>query len=207
MQLKCDTHSSPEKSLKEFLENVFSSLISPLPVKVYDIQTMDQAIELIMKMMSCPVCSRSLTVSPFDKYVVRYMKTEEGAKMPFRTRDSDAGWDLYAIATTDLLPHRVTEVPTGIALEMPSNLYATIEGRSSFHSRGIHTNRGIIDAEYRGEITVFMQNNTDTMVTVKKWERFAQLIFHYLTPVELIVTKELTPSSRGTGRLGSTGRF
>ena len=159
MQLKCDTHSSPEKSLKEFLENVFSSLISPLPVKVYDIQTMDQAIELIMKMMSCPVCSRSLTVSPFDKYVVRYMKTEEGAKMPFRTRDSDAGWDLYAIATTDLLPHRVTEVPTGIALEMPSNLYATIEGRSSFHSRGIHTNRGIIDAEY---------SNSGEVVLVKK---------------------------------------
>lgn len=207
MHLKCPTHSAPEQTLKQFLENLFSSLFSINTVKVYDVNTTSEAIDLMLQVLSCPVCSRNMSLTQYADSVVRYKKLEEGAKMPFKAHATDAGWDLYSISTVDLLPHRTTEVCTGIALEMPENLYATFEGRSSFHSRGIQTNRSIIDSGFRGELTVFMRNDTDTAVIIRKWERFAQLVFHYNIPVKLVVTKELTPSDRGENKFGSTGQF
>jgi dUTP pyrophosphatase len=204
------THASGETTLKEFLENVLGSLTthhdSPYK-KIYPISGADQAIDLILRLINCPFCANRLRVLPQDPFIVRYKKLHEGAKLPSKTYDTDVGWDLYALATVDLFPNTITEVCTGIALEMPHHLYATVDSRSSFGSMGISNHRSIYDPEYRGEITVFMNNTSSDMVTVKKWQRFAQLIFHAQTPIKFVVSDELTPSSRGTNALGSTGSF
>jgi dUTP pyrophosphatase len=203
----CQTHASPETSFKEFLDNVLSSLTGSAYNNVYNITSREQAVQTILHVTSCPICSKATRINAYDEYVVRYKKLEEGAKLPLKAHPTDAGFDVYALYTTDLLPGVITEVPTGIALEMPPCLYATFEGRSSFHARGVHTNRGVIDADYRGEVSPFMINNTSELITIKRWERCAQLVFHYQIPVKLVVSHELTPTERGTGRKGSTGQF
>jgi dUTP pyrophosphatase len=90
---------------------------------------------------------------------------------------------------------------------MPDCLYATIDGKSSYNRREIITFRGIIDAGYRGEVSVFMKNTTGNRITIQRWQRFAQMIFHYSVPVYFISTGELAPSERGEGGFGSTGQF
>lgn len=201
------THSNNEATVKEFLENVFGSLYGgPEYKKIYDLHGTEDAVDTVLKLLACPYCSRRMKLISQEPYVVRYKKLGEGAKMPIRAHDSDVGWDLYALETTDLLPHQICEVRTGLALEMSTDLYCTLEGRSSWGSKGVILHRGIIDPDYRGHISGFMLNTTDTMLTVRKWERFAQLIFHRQAPIRFVVSDELTPSQRGEGRLGSTGR-
>jgi dUTP pyrophosphatase len=207
MKPQCINHASPEFSFRTFVENVIDSVSTFHYRKVYDIRCNADAVDMICHVVACPVCSKSSRIDVHDKSIVKYKKLEEGAKMPFKAYSTDAAFDLYSLYTIDLLPGIVTQVHTGIAFEMPNNMYATLEARSSFHSKGIHTNRGIIDAGYRGEVSGFLVNNTDATWTIKRWERFSQIIFHHISPVSLLVADELTPSERGQGRLGSTGKM
>lgn len=207
MQFYCQTHASPEVSFKEFLEDAISSLYSSSRHNIYDISKRDDLVATIMHVTSCPICSRATKLNVYNEMVIRYMKLAEGAKMPQKAFDTDAAYDVYALYTTDLIPGVMTEVKTGIALEMPYPLYATFEGRSSFHFKNIITTRGIIDNEYRGEVSPFMINHSDALYTITKWERCAQLIFHYGVPTRLVVSDELTPTQRGIKGVGSTGRY
>ena len=64
---------------------------------------------------------------------------------------------------------------------------------------------GVIDPDYRGEITVPLLNTSAEAYTVAKGERIAQLIFQpYLRP-EFIRVDALTTTRRGGGGFGHTG--
>ncbi|HXK34516.1 MAG TPA: dUTP diphosphatase, partial [Dehalococcoidia bacterium] len=73
--------------------------------------------------------------------------------------------------------------------------------------KGVGVAFGTIDADYRGEAFVTMW----TFGGVERYElqpgdRIAQLVVARLAPVEVVEVQELTPSSRGDGGHGSTGR-
>ena len=204
----CQSHASPEITFKQFLENVLSSYKDANYCKAYpEISNRDEAVDAIMHVVSCPICTRATKLNVYQEQVIRFKKLEEGAQMPRKAYATDAAYDMYALITTDLLPGIITEVPTGIALEMPYPIYATFEGRSSFHIKNIITTRGIIDNEYRGEVSPYIINNSDELYTIKKGERCAQLIFHYGVPTKLVVSQELSETERGVRGTGSTGKF
>lgn len=198
----CNTDISVDHFLKDLIQ---SYLTRSKQHPVYNVKSVDELVSVIHKVVSCPVCSRSVKVNPYESFVIKYKKLVEGAKVPAFQHSNDAGADLYSLTTIDLIPDIGTEVPTGIALEMPDCLYATINGRSSFNGRGINTYRGIIDAGYRGEITVFMKNTSEEIITISRWQRFAQLTFHYRLSIDFAVVNELSESERGTAGFGSTG--
>jgi len=197
---------SSDQSVQYFLKDLIQSYLNRnKQYPVYDIKNVDELVSKIHSVLTCPVCTRSIKVNPYRDYVVKYKKLEEGAKVPMFQHSNDAGADLYALTTIDLHPDENTEVHTGIALDMPDCIYATIEGRSSFNGRGISTYRGIIDPGYRGEISAFMKNSSNEIITISRWQRFAQLIFHYRLDIRFAVVNELSKSERGTNRWGSTG--
>lgn len=201
-------HPRPEATFAEFVDNAVHSYIHRDEInKVYEIETQRQLVDFIVYTAHCPVCAASMKISPSASATVLFKKLREGAKCPEKAHETDAGFDLYSIHTVDLLPGGTVEVDTGIALEMPKYLYATIDGKSSFGAKGIHTFRGIIDAGFRGHLSVFMRNDSSERVTVARYQKFAQLIFHYTIPIQLVSTHELSSSPRGEGRLGSTGKF
>ncbi|MDR2799712.1 MAG: dUTP diphosphatase, partial [Desulfovibrio sp.] len=64
---------------------------------------------------------------------------------------------------------------------------------------------GVIDPDYRGEISVFLLNTGHEPYTVRKGERIAQMVFQpILRPVARIVA-ELGKTGRGAGGFGHTG--
>ena len=65
---------------------------------------------------------------------------------------------------------------------------------------------GVIDNDYRGEVQVVLQNNTDTPYTVKKNARIAQFIFELNSIPCLTVTNTLPSTTRGNQGFGSTNR-
>jgi dUTP pyrophosphatase len=65
---------------------------------------------------------------------------------------------------------------------------------------------GVIDAGYRGEVRVVMENLGDTTTEIHAGDKLVNLIPYPVltTPVE--VSEELAESSRNDGGFGSSGR-
>ena len=64
---------------------------------------------------------------------------------------------------------------------------------------------GVIDADYRGELRVFLQNNGTETQTVENGERIAQLVITPCLDIEIEETDELSETLRGASGFGSTG--
>ncbi len=65
---------------------------------------------------------------------------------------------------------------------------------------------GVIDPDYRGEIIVWLLNTSHKEMQLKCGDRMAQLVFlHYCRP-EFRKVASLSPTDRGSGGFGHTGK-
>jgi len=101
-------------------------------------------------------------------------------------------------------------VPSGIAIALPSADYvALVFARSSMGvKKGIclANGVGVIDSDYRGEITVGLLNTGSGDYTVLPGDRIAQLMVVPVVQPEIRLVDELDETERGAGGFGSTGR-
>ena len=63
---------------------------------------------------------------------------------------------------------------------------------------------GTIDAEYRGEIGVIMNNTGNLSHTINKGDKIAQMVIMPVPMIKWIETDELSDTERGEGGYGST---
>jgi len=154
------------------------------------------------------------TVRMEIRFLTKEELLEEGvveeslAKEPYRSRTTDAGYDLYSVQNIVLGPKTSTIVHTGIQIAAPPGYYYTIEGRSSLYMAGIFPNRAIIDATYTGEALVSLTNTGDDAYEIKRGERIAQLLIHKQYHAKFDIVKEfsLCYNQRGMNGFGSTGK-
>lgn len=132
----------------------------------------------------------------------------EDARMPFRKRSTDVGYDIYSIEDKIIPAKGASIVRTGIQISAPPGYYYTIEGRSSLWIKGIFPNRGIIDATYCGEVVVSLVNVNDSDFLVSSGDRIAQIIIGKQYDADFERVEEFSPeyNQRGTDGFGSTGR-
>ena len=122
-----------------------------------------------------------------------------------------AGADLYACLSEPVLiePGQTAWIPTGIAMEVPKGCAGLIYARSGLAcKKGLApANKvGVIDSDYRGEITVVVHNHGSLAQTVTCGERIAQMVITpVLTPAYEEV-QDLSDTGRGQGGFGSTGQ-
>ena len=133
-----------------------------------------------------------------------------GEGLRYETTGS-AGADLRAAIDSPMTlgRHERVYIPTGIAIEMPEYMMGGVYSRSGLGSKhGIVVTQGVgvIDSDYRGELLVALSNRGDVPYTVKVGERIAQLVFHYIMLPQFDIVEHLTPTVRGTGSFGSTGK-
>lgn len=142
---------------------------------------------------------------------IRVKILKEGAKLPTYGTAEAAGADLHACipAPITIAPGESAFIPTGIALEVPKGCAGLIYARSGLAcKRGLApANKvGVVDSDYRGEITVVLHNHGAVAQTVENGERIAQfLITPVLTPAYETV-QELSETVRSSGGFGSTGK-
>lgn len=143
-----------------------------------------------------------------DPIRLEYKKISESAKLPFRKRETDAGWDLYSTVEMLVPAHGTATINTGIIISSPPGWHYTIEGRSGLGMNGIVPFRGIIDSSYTGEVLVQMINNTNSPYHIQIGDRIAQIILHKTVPVEFVEVDEFSPeyNLRGTAGFGASGR-
>ena len=142
--------------------------------------------------------------------IIRTKRLKEGARLPTYGTVEAAGADLYACieAPVVIAPGETAWISTGIAVEVPKGCAGLIYARSSLGTkRGLApANKvGVVDSDYRGEITVVLLNHGSEPQTIENGERVAQFIITpVITPVYTEV-EELTDTIRGTKGFGSTG--
>lgn len=165
------------------------------------------------------------------KLPVVKIKVFPGGHMPEKKTKGAAAYDCYAridgsgkdqyynsdrgLHYTPGINGWTTKTPLGFALEMPEKVHAFILARSSMglKTKLVVTNGvGLIDSDYRGEVCI-LYRELDPSLEATNWsindaiydgDRIAQLLFN--VPVELVQVDELTPTKRGEGGFGSTGK-
>ena len=73
-------------------------------------------------------------------------------------------------------------------------------------SRRLALTGGVIDAGYRGEIKVLMENLGDSPAVIHAGDKLANLIPYPVLTGEVQVVDDLNDSSRKAGGFGSSGR-
>ena len=134
--------------------------------------------------------------------------------LPEPATKHSAGVDLRAAieGELELAPGERRAIPTGFAVAIPPGYEGQVRGRSglALESGIVLPNApGTIDADYRGEIQVILQNTGGQPFRLVRGDRIGQLV---IAPVAVPVFEEVQESEalgstrRGAGGFGHTGR-
>lgn len=116
----------------------------------------------------------------------------------------DIGYDLYSAEELTIPAHGAAGVHTGIAIEFVAAAGGIVKTRSGMAKKRLLCNAGVIDAGYRGEVIVLMENLGDEPYAIHKGDKIAQLLEHRFLASE-VVEGELNEAARGVKGFGSTG--
>jgi dUTP pyrophosphatase len=136
----------------------------------------------------------------------------ESIPLPEPATAGSAGMDLRAAidAPLTLAPGDSALVPSGIAIHIGDPGWcALIVPRSGLgHRHGLVMGNlvGVIDADYQGPLMISCWNRGSQPYTIAVGERIAQLLLVPVAQARLKQVTEFTPSTRGEGGFGSTGR-
>jgi dUTP pyrophosphatase len=135
-------------------------------------------------------------------------RLHDGATLPTRAYEGDAGLDLSACERVELGPGERAVVGTGLMVAIPDGHAGFVQPRSGLaarHGITILNTPGLVDSGYRGELKVVLLNtDRSEQFVVEPGMRIAQLV---VLPVALPEPKEvaeLPDSQRGEKGFGSS---
>jgi dUTP pyrophosphatase len=137
---------------------------------------------------------------------LKIKKLYEYALVPKKMIKDSVGLDIAVSDPVTFFPHVVTKVYTGLAMAIPKGYHGELHIRSSWGQRGIRLANctGIIDSDYRGEITLLVINDTNEVYYALEGKRIAQLILVKDPAFKIEEVNELGETERGNGGFGST---
>ena len=136
---------------------------------------------------------------------------DEGAFLPTRAHDADAGLDLYTpeefmllMPSNDGIDSQT--VDTGIHIEIPEGYVGMLKSKSGLNVyRGVVT-EGVIDAGYTGSIKVKLYNLGKDIQYFQRGDKIAQLVILPIVTPALKLVDKFEKTERGDNGFGSTGR-
>jgi dUTP pyrophosphatase len=134
----------------------------------------------------------------------------EDLPLPSYATAGAAGADLVAAVQGELWiePGARVLVPTGLRLALPAGYEAQVRPRSGLalhHGIVLPNAPGTIDADYRGELMVILQNTGKEAFAVRRGDRIAQLVVAPVERARFEAVVELDDTARGAGGFGHTG--
>jgi dUTP pyrophosphatase len=156
---------------------------------------------------------------------LRITVLREGARLPSRAHEGDAGLDLHAVERATIGAGERASVGTGIAVEIPpghAGLVLPRSGLAARHGIALVNSPGLIDSGYRGEVRVLLLNTDRARpFEAHPGDRIAQLVvipFAGADPIEAVDPVKVAAGAlaapavsgaspvRGEGGFGSSGR-
>jgi dUTP pyrophosphatase len=143
------------------------------------------------------------------KILVKQLVVANGLPLPAYETGGAAGLDLRAADDAYLAAGARATVRTGIAVAIPVGYEGQVRSRSGLAMRqGIRVFHGVgtIDADYRGELLIMLENTSSVPHAIERGHRIAQLVISPVAQVGVELVGELPLTARGEGGFGSTGR-
>ena len=135
-------------------------------------------------------------------------RLHEGAILPTRAYEGDAGLDLAACERVELAPGERAVVSTGLSVAIPAGNAGFVQPRSGLaarHGIAVLNSPGLVDAGYRGELKVVLLNTDRTEpFVVEPGMRIAQLVVVPVVSSEPEEVSELPASERAERGFGSS---
>lgn len=140
---------------------------------------------------------------------LQFTRTSDGATLPTRAHDGDAGLDLYAAEGARIGPGQRVTVGTGLSVAIPQGLVGLVTPRSGLalkHGITLVNAPGVIDSGFRGELRIILQNtDSSSEFKVAPGDRIAQLLLIPVATASPLEADSLDSTSRGSGGFGSSG--
>ena len=132
---------------------------------------------------------------------------DDGAFVPTRAHELDAGYDLYAVEDALILAGKSHIFDTGVHVEIPAGHVGMIKSKSGLNVNHGITSEGVIDAGYTGSICVKLYNHGTHNIIIERGMKISQLVILPIITPDLEVVDSLEETERGDNGFGSTGAF
>ena len=137
---------------------------------------------------------------------------DDGAYMPTRAHETDAGLDLYSPVDESVPNYKSwyansVTIDTGVHVAIPEGYVGMLKSKSGLNVKFGITSEGVIDSGYTGSIVVKLYNHGTDFVEIKKGQKITQLVILPIITPELELVNSLEETERGDGGFGSTGSF
>lgn len=132
---------------------------------------------------------------------------DNGAYMPTRAHDDDAGLDLYAMEDKEIAAYGSAEFDTGVHIAIPKGFVGDVKSKSGLMMKYDLTTDGTIDCGYTGSVRVKLFNNSPLRRDIKKGQKIAQVVIKSIITPKLVLVNQLEETERGAGGFGSSGDF
>lgn len=142
----------------------------------------------------------------FKDFNLEIELVDEGAKLPTRAHDTDAGCDVYSPIDVRIEPNDDECIPLGWRCRFPKGYGMIMVEKSGRATKNkITVGAKLIDANYRGIVHAHLFNNGRDVVEIKAGEKITQFV---MTPVwdgsPIQVDEISTDTDRGEGGFGSS---
>jgi dUTP pyrophosphatase len=141
---------------------------------------------------------------------VKVKKLHNDAVIPKYQTKGASGFDFHALEDTVIFNGDTKLVRTGLAFEIPLGYELQVRPRSGTSLKTklrVANSPGTVDADYRGEVCIIVDNlEPRENLIIKKGERIAQGVICPVFQADLVVVENLSESERNNGAFGSTGK-
>lgn len=131
---------------------------------------------------------------------------DDGAKLPVRAHDTDAGADLCCREGVTIAPGDSALVDTGVHVELPHGTVGMLKSKSGLNCMQAMTTTGVIDEGYTGPIKVRVYNHGAFPKEFRAGDKVTQLVVMPVAYPTYERAEEISGGARGDAGYGSTGR-
>lgn len=132
---------------------------------------------------------------------------DDGAYMPLRAHEDDAGLDLRTPIDFTLFAGGAITIDTKVRFAIPKGQYGKLESKSGLHTKhDIVCLGGVIDASYRGTVRVRLHNFGTADYEFSAGDKIVQMIIKECKTPKLVLVQSLDDTERGENGFGSTGK-
>ena len=139
------------------------------------------------------------------KLIFETIRNNPEIPLPFQKRETDAGYDLYALEDRWIWPLTTTKLLSNHKIDIRDGAFGIIQSRSGFREKGLLID-GVIDEGYQGTWGIIVSNISLIPRRIKAGDRVCQVI--YLMPLKVDHKEKqyfTRKTSRGTKGFNSSG--
>ena len=131
---------------------------------------------------------------------------DEGAFLPERAHELDAGYDLRTPTKLFVPAHGYAVVNTGVHMEIPAGYVGMLKSKSGLNVKYDLTGEGVIDAGFSGAIVAKIYNHGTNDYLFERGDKLIQIVIVPVLTPDLELADKLWDSERGENGFGSSGK-